>query len=385
MKRITDVLWHRLTGLMPGELNQPKLAWLAFSREHSPLLTRRRAMLIVNRVRLFAFLFAVVTPLWSVVDFLAFPFSLWLGLALMRVLASVAFAALLAWFHPRGNLPNAHRALAMLFFIPTVFYIGSHTLLASYHLSGFSAAISTGYAFLPFVLLSGLSIFPLTLLENLLIASPILLAQGVSVFFDPAATGWSPFAGAFWLLVLITGVSMLAGISQLAFMIALVRQANRDPLTGVFSRKSGEEMLDLQFNIASRGNSPMAVAFIDLDHFKSINDSFGHEAGDQVLIGVTEIIGANLRRGDTLARWGGEEFVVIMPNTDLAQAEAAVARLRAIGFGVRPDNLRITASIGIAERIADASADWKALVEIADQRMYRAKHGGRDRVVSTDA
>ncbi|WP_141104265.1 GGDEF domain-containing protein, partial [Noviherbaspirillum denitrificans] len=192
------------------------------------------------------------------------------------------------------------------------------------------------------------------------------------------------FAGAFWLLVLITGVSTLAGMSQLAFMLVLVRQAIRDPLTGVFSRRSGEEVMELHFNNATRHEAPMSVAFFDIDHFKSVNDKFGHEAGDKVLVDMTGTVGANLRRGDTLARWGGEEFVLIMPNTDLRQAEAAVQRLRGIGFGSRPDNTPVTVSAGIAERIGDAADEWKKLVDTADQRMYRAKQSGRNRVVASD-
>ncbi len=84
-------------------------------------------------------------------------------------------------------------------------------------------------------------------------------------------------------------------------------------------------------------------------------------------------------------RWGGEEFLLVMTNTDRAQAEAAMARLRAAGFGKRPDHTPVTASIGIAESSADQAADWKTLIDLADQRMYRAKQGGRDRVVSCDA
>jgi diguanylate cyclase (GGDEF)-like protein len=99
---------------------------------------------------------------------------------------------------------------------------------------------------------------------------------------------------------------------------------------------------------------------------------------------MTATVAANLRRGDTLARWGGEEFVLIMPNTDLQQAEAAVQRLRNVGLGRRPDGTPITASIGIAERNADAADEWKKLIDLADQRMYHAKQAGRDRVVSGD-
>lgn len=381
MNRLADVVWQRLTGLMPGELKQAELGWLLSPYPHLPLLGRRRATMIVNRVRLFAFLFAVLTPIWSAVDFIVFPFPLWIKLALMRFAASGAFAGLLLYYRPNGNLLDAYRSMAILFAIPTLFYVASHTLLTEYQLVGISAAIGAGYAFLPFVLLAGLSIFPLTLLENIMVASPILIAQGLSGALRWQAMDWPSFAGAFWLLMLITGVSALAGMSQLAFMIALVRQAIRDPLTGVFSRSSGEELLELQCMIVKRSGAPLSVAFIDLDHFKSINDQFGHEAGDTVLICMADTVARNLRRGDLLARWGGEEFLLIMPNTDLAQAESALERLRQIGFGMRPDNTPVTASIGVAECMADAVTDWKQLVDIADQRMYHAKQGGRNRVV----
>lgn len=381
MHRSTDSAWQRLSGLLSAELKQTELNMLLSPRQHLSLLTRRRATMIVNRVRLFALLFAVLTPLWSIVDLVVFPFPLWINLALMRLMAGAAFASLVIHYRPSGELFDAYRALAMLFAIPAVFYVTSSTLLASYQLTGFSAAIGAGYAFLPFVLLAALAIFPLTLVENLIIASPILIAQGLSGVMRWSALDWPSFAGAFWLLVLITGVSTLAGMSQLAFMTALVGQAIRDPLTGVFSRRSGEEVLELQFTIASRSDAALSIAFIDLDHFKNINDRFGHEAGDKALVQMTGIVSSNLRHGDVLTRWGGEEFLLIMPNTDLAQAQAALQRMRNIGFGLRPDGAALTASIGIAERSADQSENWKTLVEVADQRMYQAKQGGRDRVV----
>lgn len=382
MKRISDMLRDRLNDLIPGELKPSELGWLALPHPHLSLLARRRATMIVNRVRLFAFLFAVLTPLWSIVDLVVFPFPLWLNLALMRLLASAVFASLLLYYRPNGNLFDAYRAMALLFAIPTAFYVSSYALLGSYQLTGMSAAIGAGYAFLPFVLLAGLSIFPLTLLENLIIASPILIAQGVSGLMRWSTLDWPSVAGAFWLLVLITGVSALAGMSQLAFMIALVRQAIRDPLTEVFSRSSGEELLELQYTIAARSGAPLAVAFIDLDHFKNVNDQYGHEAGDKVLLDMTAIVGANLRRGDVLTRWGGEEFLLIMPNNDMVQAEAVLARLREKGFGATPDNKPVTASIGVAELAADHAGDWRALVELADQRMYFAKQNGRNQVCS---
>jgi diguanylate cyclase (GGDEF)-like protein len=193
---------------------------------------------------------------------------------------------------------------------------------------------------------------------------------------------WPTFAASFWLMLLIAGVSTLAGLSQLAFIIVLVREAIRDNMTGCFSRRSGEELLELQFATSQRNNIPLTVAFLDLDHFKQVNDRFGHEAGDVVLKGAASAIQEHLRRGDMLVRWGGEEFVLILPNTTPETAGTALERVRQTGFGSRPDGTPVTASIGIAERIHDGSGGWHALVEKADTRMYEAKQGGRNRVVA---
>src|SRR4030095_14037697 len=97
MSRLLHNAWVRLAGLMPGEIHQSELMWLISPHSHFPLLGRRRASMIVNRVRLFAFLFAVLTPLWSIVDYIVFPFPLWFSLAGMRLVVSAAFALLVVY------------------------------------------------------------------------------------------------------------------------------------------------------------------------------------------------------------------------------------------------------------------------------------------------
>jgi diguanylate cyclase (GGDEF)-like protein len=384
MRRLVGIAWNKLIGLMSGELRRAEFGWLGSPHPHSLLLERRRAGMILTRVRVVAFLFAILTPLWSGIDFLVFPFDVWLDLALMRLAACVGLTCIVMEFKPNGDLRTAYRAVASLFAIPTLFDLISHFVIASHHLAGTSTAIAAGYTFLPFVLLAGLSIFPFTLLENFVIALPILLLQLASGYSRWPTLDWSSFVGALWLMFLIGSISALAGMSQLAYMLALFRQAVRDPLTGAFSRASAEEILELQFNLTRRSNKPLSVAFLDIDHFKSINDRFGHEAGDRALVHFAEMIRENMRRGDVLARWGGEEFLLIMPNTDIPEAESALMRLRQVGFGLRPDNTPLTASIGVAERSGIYVTDWKPLVEKADERMYRAKTGGRDRIVSSD-
>lgn len=377
-------LFRQIMALMPGELLPSDLAGLLRPGGHDSLLNLRRSAMIVNRVRLVAFLFAVLTPLWSLVDFLFFPYPLWFALAAMRLLASVAFAFVVAVCRPGRGMLQAYFALALLFSIPTVFYLGTDAVLANYELEGVSGAVRAGYAFLPFILLAGLAVFPLTVAEHLALAGPILLAQALSLFLSGPMPDWYAAGGTFWLLLLIAGVSALAGLSQLAFLVMLVRQAVRDPLTGALSRLSGQEILGLLFDQARRSRAPLSVAFIDLDHFKRINDSHGHPAGDEVLTMTVRAIASRMRRSDVLARWGGEEFLLAMPGTDLKHAQLALARLRHGGLGLRPDGRPVTASVGLAEYSGEGPGDWQGLVETADRRMYAAKQSGRDRIVAED-
>jgi len=380
MSRLSALFWVKVLGLLPGEVDHAEASSLLSPRVHMPLLASRRAHMLVNRVRLFACLFSILTPLWIVVDLYTLPAPLSWQLAALRLVASAAFLSLTRRLKPDGSLWQAWRGMALLFAIPSLFYLFSHLLLAQYSLAGIPGIISAGYSFLPFVLLAGLAIFPLTLLECAAFALPALLAHLLSGYLQ-----WQPvvapsFWGAFWLQVLIAAVSALACTTQLAFMMALVQQAVRDPLTGVFSRRSGEEMLELLAGQAARTDMPLTVIFIDLDHFKSINDRYGHAAGDQTLKRLAAHLAFQLRKTDILCRWGGEEFLLLLPNTSMKQARVLLRRLRRLGLGLRPDQQPLTASMGVAEWQQDGAKDWRLLLALADERMYMAKEAGRDRV-----
>ena len=380
MPALIDLLRHRLGTLLPAEIAPNERLKLLTPFHHPLLVSRHRAGLIVDRVRLFALLFALLTPLWGVIDFIAFPYPLWAQLLALRVLVCLAFFSLLLFYRDREHMADAYLAMFILFAIPTLFYVGSHTLLAHYELADMPAAVAAGYAFLPFVLMAGLALFPLTLLENLLVAAVLLLAQGLAGYLNWSTLNWPSFVGAFWLLILIAGVTSLACMSQLAYMVALLRRAIRDDLTGIFARNSGEEILQVQWNTSLRNNSALSLAFIDLDHFKQINDRFGHARGDEALRQVCMQIQNCMRSSDSLVRWGGEEFLLIMPDTDMTRARQALERLQASGLGNRPDDTPLTASIGLAERFFDQIEHPEALLELADQRMYQAKAAGRNRI-----
>lgn len=369
-------LFARIT----GNMTLAEVRGLLHSGDHSHLVRRRRAVLIISRVRMVAAVFGILTPLWILVDLLLFPWPLWAGLAALRVIASAAFIAVALSFQGTERMSSAYLALGLLLLIPTLFFLLSHPLLASYPLGGVAATVAAGYAFLPFVMIAGLSVFPIAAAEGLLFGVPMLVAQLYAGVVEPTILELNSFLGAMWLLGLLLMVATLAGMSQLHFMMALVNQASHDGLTGTFTRRVGEELLDMHYYQAVRGEQPLALAFIDLDDFKAINDRFSHEHGDAALAHTARVIHAGMRRNDVLVRWGGEEFLLIMPNTSAAGAVTALQRLRAAGFGARPDGSPLTASIGLAERLRDGVDGWQGLVALADERMYLAKRAGKDRL-----
>jgi diguanylate cyclase (GGDEF)-like protein len=377
LKKILNSLALRLLGNVSGN----DLTCVVTTSAHPPLLSRYRAEMIISRVRLVSALFAVLTPLWIAVDYLAFDFELSLMLSIGRVVTSVAFAVLALSYQGSPHMRDAYRSLGIMFIIPTSFFIYSHLILSSFDNRGGAAILAAGYAFLPFILVAGLSVFPLTALEGIVFSMPVLVSSALVATLQIDQMNWNTHIGAFWLLLLIAATATLAGMSQLALMAALVRQAHHDPLTHCFNRASGEEIYNLQFSIAERNGNPLTIIFIDLDNFKSVNDQFGHHLGDRVLIGAVDAIRGTLRGGDALVRWGGEEFLMVLPNTNFSSAIAMLERLRFNGLGLRPDGNMVTASYGIAERSLDSPDNSRHLIEIADQRMYQAKHSGKDRWV----
>jgi diguanylate cyclase (GGDEF)-like protein len=164
----------------------------------------------------------------------------------------------------------------------------------------------------------------------------------------------------------------------------LRRIATRDALTGLPNRLALVESFARERLRAERSGTPIALALIDFDRFKSINDTFGHITGDEVLRrGSTAIVDA-LRRTDTVARWGGEELIAVLPTTQLEQArqaiEKALAAVRALAFTAGGTALRVTFSAGVVEASSCESLD--EIVARADTALYEAKHAGRDRVIA---
>lgn len=191
---------------------------------------------------------------------------------------------------------------------------------------------------------------------------------------------------------MLIGYLIGAALFNFSFIAALTLRtvrslhdlSRRDALTGLLNRRALDASIEAHWLGYLERKTPFAILAIDLDHFKRINDAHGHQVGDEVLVSAAAAIREAARQTDTVARHGGEEFVVLMPSADLRSAALAAERLlqrlrdRLIPCG--PGVLRITASAGVAEASV-ADADARALMIRADAALYRAKAAGRDRVV----
>lgn len=153
-----------------------------------------------------------------------------------------------------------------------------------------------------------------------------------------------------------------------------------DPLTGAGNRRSMEADLGAMVARPDRRARPWSVVILDLDHFKGVNDTHGHEAGDRVLMDFVSLVRGTLRCGDRLYRFGGEEFVLLLPDTDGMGVNAVLGKLRAqIARGLRSPSGPVTVSMGVAEWRDEE--DWSSTLSRADAALYMAKHAGRDRIV----
>jgi len=167
----------------------------------------------------------------------------------------------------------------------------------------------------------------------------------------------------------------------------LLQLATRSSLTGLFNRGYVDDRLAMELSRAQRYGKALSLAVIDADHFKALNDTHGHTAGDAVLKKLAGMLRGSFRQSDTAGRYGGEEFVVILPETDIATACRKVESLRAriagtpIELSDHGKSVRMTISAGLASYPQDG-ADAAELFATADERMFEAKHAGRNRVVA---
>ncbi|MQP64758.1 diguanylate cyclase [Niveispirillum sp. SYP-B3756] len=167
----------------------------------------------------------------------------------------------------------------------------------------------------------------------------------------------------------------------------LVRQATEDPLTGVANRRALWEKAERLVGRAVPRGAPLAVLMVDIDHFKSVNDRWGHGMGDRLLKAVARTLADGVRADDMVARVGGEEFAVLLPDADAAMAAAVAERVRAAValLQVEGDDGALSCTVSIGHASLAPGLSWEGLVKAADEALYRAKRGGRNRVEAAAA
>ena len=304
--------------------------------------------------------------------------------------AQLPFAAMvpLVWHLNRRGRPQAARWL--------VFFIAMGGTLAAIA-AGLGTPAGAHVYFLLFAVLT-LSFFPLQDWRPAL----LLAAVNGAVYLALDRIGWDPHPA---LHALPAGVlealsrSFVAGCLLVAIVLTAVSEwaadhneqrlaqlADTDALTRLPNRRALYRALDSELARSARGRAPLALAVLDLDHFKRVNDEAGHEGGDRVLSAVADALRQGQRGGDVAARVGGEEFVLLMPATELDQGVAALerlaARLAGLSLSHRGWQGRLTVSAGVAAWRPGLDAD--GLMRAADAALYRAKREGRNRVVAAD-
>jgi diguanylate cyclase (GGDEF)-like protein len=175
---------------------------------------------------------------------------------------------------------------------------------------------------------------------------------------------------------------ILGGWRWRSLLLKLERSAVCDPLTGLYNRRELMSHLDFTTAGAERYQTPLSLIMLDIDHFKDVNDSYGHQAGDEVLQTVARIMRDSVRSGDLLARYGGEEFTIVCPHTEGDGAIVIAERIRRAVMetpvAARTGKIPVTLSAGIATYPRHGSAE--KLLKDADQALYEAKRSGRNRV-----
>jgi len=346
------------------------------ARAHPSDFDLLRAEHINTRIRLLALLFSILTPLWIPIDYLILPSEVFLDIVVARVLFSLSLLTLWVKASFVHSLEKARRRLIVLMVMPALFHLSTQFILGDYldddHLAS--------YTFLPFLIIATHCVFPLTLREGALLAFFTIFTLSMDEVVRLQIFSLASLNN-LWLLSAIMAIAIWAQLSQLHMQLKLFEQATTDSLTGLLNRRSFMAQVETELSRSERYDRPLSMALFDLDLFKQINDNHGHLAGDSVLVLFADLLRQELRTTDIIARFGGEEFIIALPETPLIEAERVVQRVldscRKQVLHCDSGELRFTSSAGLGEVLVDVQSS----ISLIDEALYKAKDEGRDRVV----
>jgi diguanylate cyclase (GGDEF)-like protein len=349
---------------------------LMSTQNHSDDFITTRTSYITTRLWFMCMFFSLSVPVFSFFDFIFLPNKEAIYLLSARIVLSISLLMLAQALKVWPLVRTVRVVMPLAFLLPMLFFIASMLIIKSIP----AELVPSIFSMMPYFILAMLGLFPLTIsggffvifciFTPFVIYNLVLVKQPFWLFFNDV-----------WLFMLFAGISLWLQIGQLSMLMKLYRESTIDPLTKLINRR-------VLLRLAKRSHEyheVYSVVMFDLDRFKRVNDNYGHATGDKVLVVVAKVIQKELRTTDIIARFGGEEFVAILPKTELNEANiiasrVAIAISQQVIILANGNELSVTASVGVTQRKQEENLD--DTLKRADDFLYFAKQNGRDRVVS---
>jgi len=357
-------------------LGRTSLTDLLSTNLHSKDFVNTRTSFITSRLWLICIFFALSVPVCSFFDFILFSQQQAVYLFAARLLLSFCLFILAFTLKTQPSVRTVRIVMPLVFLVPMLFFIFTMMLISATE----NEKIPAIFEMMPYFILAMLGLFPLTISGGALV---ILLIFIPFIGFELwiSNTGYWVLINDIWLFLLFAGISLWLQVGQLSMLMKLYRESTVDPLTKLINRR-------VLFRLADNDlgeQSDFSLIMFDLDRFKRINDTYGHGAGDKVLVSIAQVIQRALRPSDIVARFGGEEFVAILPKTGLEEATRIGKR---IGLMISQESvqlsdglvIKVTSSMGVTQKRINESLD--EALKRADDFLYYAKENGRNQVVS---
>jgi diguanylate cyclase (GGDEF)-like protein len=356
-------------------LDKHALNDLMSTKYHSDDFITTRTSYITIRLWFMCMFFSLSVPVFSFFDFIFLPNKEAIYLLSARIVLSISLLMLAQALKMWSLVRTVRIVMPLAFLLPMLFFVTSMLIIKNIPVE----VVPSIFSMMPYFILAMLGLFPLTIsggffvifciFTPFVIYNLVLVNKPFWLFFNDV-----------WLFMLFAGISLWLQVGQLSMLMKLYRESTVDPLTKLINRR-------VLLRLARRSHEyheVYSVVMFDLDRFKRVNDNYGHAIGDKVLVAVAKVIQKELRATDIIARFGGEEFVAVLPKTKLDDANiiasrVAVAISRQVITLADGNELSVTASVGVTQRKQAENLD--DVLKRADDFLYFAKDNGRNQVI----
>jgi len=357
-------------------LDKHALSDLISTKQHSDDFIVTRTSYITIRLWFMCMFFSLSVPIFSFFDFIFFPNKEALYLLSARIVLSISLFMLAKALKIWPLVRTVRIVMPLAFSLPMLFFVASMLIINGIPVE----VVPSIFSMMPYFILAMLGLFPLTISGGIFVVACVFTPFVIFKLLLVNQPFWL-FFNDVWLFMLFAGISLWLQVGQLSMLMKLYRESTVDPLTKLINRR-------VLLRLAQRSHEyheVYSVIMFDLDRFKRINDNYGHAVGDEFLVAVAKVIQKELRTTDIIARFGGEEFVAILPEINLNDANiiasrVAIAISRQVIVSADGKDLSVTASVGVTQRKQDENID--EALKRADDFLYFAKENGRDRVIS---